>query len=128
MTRAGRMQVLLTLEAATDTQSGSGAIGRTWAPVSSVYADVLEQDVQNGGLQAAQAGQITTGTFVLLKIRWRPDLSAQLHRFTRASLWSDPPVSQVLDIVNIADIDGRRRDLAVRCKVRDAEGLRGESA
>lgn len=118
------MQSLLQLQLATDVVSDTGAVSRTWANVSTLFAEITSP----GGDQTYAAAEVQDGQDVDLRIRWAPGISPTRHRFVFTSLYESPPVATAFDIVGMGDRDGRRRELIIRCKVRLAEGLRGESA
>lgn len=124
MTRAGRLSSILQLQLATDVVSDTGAVSRTWGTVSTIFAEITSP----GGSQSYAAAEVQNDQDVDLLIRWAPGIVSSRHRFVYTNLYLSPPVATAFDIVSIADRDGRRRELAVRCKVRFSEGLRGESA
>lgn len=124
MTRAGRKQSLLTLQIGTDVVSATGAVSRTWATDSVVYADIKSP----GGRESYGAAEVQNGQDVEVVIRWRTGLTDPTRfRFIFTSLWESPPVAIAYHIDSIADIAGTRRELVAKCTVRYSEGLRAES-
>lgn len=130
MTRAGGKQTLLKLQIGTDEQSSSGAISRTWADVIDVWADIKSPIIKGDGTTAV-AGQIATDSIQEAVIWWRPDVfldGVAKYRLTDTNFYTDPPTVRVMEILSVNDVDGRRRELALRVKIRDAGGFRGQSA
>lgn len=117
-------QTLLMLQVATDVTSSTGAVSRTWADAGAVFAEITT----SGGSVTLAANEVQSGQDVDVKIRWRSGITNDRHRFVFTSLWESPPVAIAYDIQDIGDRTGTRRELVAKCKVRHAEGFRGESA
>ncbi len=102
MIRAGKLDRQITIEREVETVAASGAVSKTWAPVATVRAELVQQSTEEflTGFGEAEGGN------VVFRIRYLAGITTA-HRVIYAGA--------VHDLEEIAE-QGRRRALELRVK------------
>lgn len=99
--RAGTLRDKITIQTS-DTSAGLkwDALGAQWADLCSVWASVKPVTAR----EQLRAGGIDSETNYVIRLRYRPDVNDQCRILFRG---------QVLNVVGVVDVDGRRRELEI---------------
>jgi len=102
--RAGTLRHRITIQTATEAPDAAGQLIRTWSAwLSNEPAEVQE----TAGAETVRGLQVAAEATHLVRVRFRTGITSE-HRI----LWG----SRVLGIVNVRDVDGRRRELWISCR------------
>ncbi|MBB4955523.1 SPP1 family predicted phage head-tail adaptor [Agrobacterium vitis] len=71
MLNIGKMDRRITIEHETETVKPSGSVVKTWAPVATVWAEILQQTASEF---LTNYGEAETGT-VIFRVRFRPGIT-----------------------------------------------------
>lgn len=98
--RAGRMDRLITLQVATETQDSFGATVQTWATL----ADVWAERVPVSGRENFVADQMANFSFVRFRIRHRTDLTTKNRILDSGNVYNIRAINEIgrkegLDVV-----------------------------
>lgn len=118
--RAGPLRHFVTLQRPIKTRTDSGAVRddfEDWLP--DIKAEVLDVTGGERWVQAQVAADVTTR----IRIRYRAGVTADMRVVQRA-LPGSPTALDVFDIESVIKADGRKVELHLFCRRRDAEGFR----
>lgn len=104
--RAGSLRHRVTLQSRTRAAASDGELIATWsAALSNEPAEVIE----TSGGETLRGLQVDANATHLVRTRFRPTaIGDETHRF----VWG----SRTLNVINVRDIDGRRRELWWQCR------------
>jgi len=100
--RAGKLRHRVTIQRATETQSDSGEVSRTWSTLATVWADIKP----TSGAEAFRSGKIRADVGFLVTIRGGV-AAAPSDRISLSG--------RTLEIVSVADEDERGVTLTLGC-------------
>lgn len=102
--RAGTLRHRITIQSATEAADAAGQLIRTWSAwLEHEPAEVLE----TAGAETVRGLQVSANATHLVRIRYRADVTE-----TKRIVWG----TRTLGIVNVRDVDGRRRELWISCE------------
>ena len=100
---AGKLDRLITIQAATTTQNEFGEPIPSWSNLADVWAEYLP----GGGSERFTAQQVYAETTARFRIRWRSDVDAMSRILFDGKTW---------DILAVDEFDGRRNGLEIKVK------------
>lgn len=122
--RAGRLRHRVRVQRAVDVVTNSGAVETQYVDLFESWAEVLPLTPRE--LYAAR--QVQAEVTAKVRLRYRPGLDARTRVLWRREAGS-PSVIEVFDVEGPPiEVEGRRRELWLMCKRRDAEGFRSGAA
>lgn len=124
MLRAGKLSQLLTLEEPVETRDAqTGEVRWSWRFWAEVRASLEPLSL----FKQYQAAEISGNATAQIRMRYRPGVTAKM-RFIRVREYASSP--QLVDVYEITgapqDRDGRREELVIPVRLRDAEGFRSD--
>lgn len=122
--RAGRLRHRVRIQRAVDVVTDSGAVETQYTDLFTTRAEVLPLTPRE--LYAAR--QVQAEITAKVRLRYRPGLDARIRVVWQREAGS-PSVLEVFDVEGPPiEVEGRRRELWLMCKRRDAEGFRSGAA
>ncbi len=122
--RAGRLRHRVRIQRAVDVVTDSGAVETQYSDLFTTWAEVLPLTPRE--LYAAR--QVQAEITAKVRLRYRPGLDARIRVVWQREAGS-PSVLEVFDVEGPPiEVEGRRRELWLMCKRRDAEGFRSGAA
>lgn len=103
--RIGKLRRVVTIQAPTQGQSGTGAPTQTWATLANganLFAEILEE----AGREQIQAGQVNPQRPVTVRIRYLAGVTAQ-----QRVLYG----SRTFQIMSVVNVNERSRELELTC-------------
>ena len=101
--RSGQLNNKITIQENTGTKDSVGQIVESWTTLATVWARVR---AIGGGETITTKLELAT-TDYLINIRYRTDITT-LHRIQLEN-------GTILDVQRVADMDGRKRELELKC-------------
>jgi SPP1 family predicted phage head-tail adaptor len=118
---AGRLRHRVTVQRAVDVTTDSGAVETRYVDLFDTWAEVLPLTPR----EQMAAAQVQSDITAKIRIRYRPGLDARCRVTWRREAGS-PSVIEVFDVEGPpVEVQGRRADIWLMCRRRDAEGFRG---
>jgi head-tail adaptor len=116
--RAGQLRDLMELQERVDSLDAANApLPPSWRMICRLWADVKQlQGFRQTEIEAPHAQQLMASSAYKVTVRFRSDVTAK-HRL----LWIGPP-DMSMNILSVADPDGRRRRLVLICQAGLVDG------
>jgi SPP1 family predicted phage head-tail adaptor len=118
--RAGPLRHRITLEQPVSARSGSGAVRDIYEPWLENIRGAIE-DIR--GNESWVAHQIAADVSTRIRIRYREGVTAK-HRVRHDRLPGSPTGIDYYEIESVIRADGKKTELWLFCRKRDAEGFR----
>lgn len=117
--QSGKLQHLITIESATETQSDVGDVAETWAPVSG-FARIMGEVLPDRAGEFFTARQIAATRNALIRLYYRPGITEKM----RVVHHIRPGVDEYWEIAGVVHFQSRGVELRLMCVWREAEGFR----
>lgn len=118
--RAGPLRHIVTLQRPVNTQTASGSVRDDF---EDWLVDIAASVEEVSGRESWVAEQVAAEVDARIRIRYREGVTAQMRVVHKIQPGS-PTGIDVYDIVAPVKADGRKEELHLMCKKRDAEGFR----
>lgn len=120
--RAGVMRHRVTIEEPDGAVSAAGNVSDRYVPyLHRIAAQVLE----NNGREDFAAGQVFATADAKIRIRYRAGIIAPMRLRHHMDAGGSPTIPDVMyDIQAVIPVDGRKVEMWLMCRRRDAEGFR----
>jgi len=116
--RAGRYRHRVTIQRPVEVQAGSGDVTQTWADLATVWARITPAR----GEKYLAAQQIDDAQAVAFRIRYRLGIRPN----QRLKYSPEPGLYKLYDVVDVLEINERRREIEMMCRLRGSDGFRNE--